>query len=160
MALDFDIDDVEKREGGKGLRRKLEEALKENRELRSVATAAKAQEVIGANGLNLVTADDLQGVALDELEAKAAELQEQKVAERRQVVAGILSGKGLEGDELDAAIDEFIGGSEPASDESRFANVHESALGDQKPARTVDPSKLHGTAAIEYALQQQERKRK
>lgn len=161
MALDFDIDEVEKREGGKGLRRKLEEALKENRQLRGVAVSAEAAKVIGEKKLSLVKAEDLSGVELDQLEAKAVELQEQRIAERTEVIKGVFASKGLDGEDLDTAVEDFLGGSgEAAQEDSPWSAVHEASAADGKPAPAVDPSKLHGVQAIEFALAQQERKRK
>lgn len=161
MPLDFDIDEIEKTQGGKGLRRKLEEALKENQKLQSVAAAAEAEKVIGTHGYDLITAEDLKGVGLGEIEAKAAELQEQKQTERLETVKSIFAAKGYEGEDLDQAVEDFIGDqSQPASDGSKFRNVHESAAADGKPAPAVDVSKLHGVEAIAHALGQAEKKRK
>lgn len=161
MPFDFDvdIDELAEKEGGKGLRQKLEAALQEGRRLQGVATSAEATRVIGEKGYDLVSADDLKGVALDEIEVKAAELQEQKSAARADVVKSILAGKGLAGDELDQAVEEFLGS--PAPDEQGgFGNVIEAARADGKPAPAVDPTKLHGTAAIEYGLAQQAKRKK
>lgn len=163
MAIDLnvDIDEVARKEGGKGLRKLLEEALKETGQLRSVAAGAEAQRVIGEKGYNLVKAEDLSGVAVDDIPTKAAELQEQRVTERTNVVRGVLAGKGLEGEELDAAVEDFLGGSDQAAQEdSPWGAVHESAAADGTPVPAVDPTKLHGVQAIEFALAQAERKRK
>ena len=162
MAIDLnvDLDEVARREGGKGLRKLLEEALKETGQLRGVAATAEAQRVIGEKGYSLISAEDLSGVALGDIEAKAAELQEQRHSERVSVVKGVLASKGLEGEELDQAVEDFLGSAPAAQEESPWGSVHEASAGDGKPAPAVDPGKLHGTAAIEYALEQAERKRK
>lgn len=112
--------DLDKADGGT-LRKKLEEALKENQTLAQENTTFKAQAAIEANGLSLVKPEDLEGVALDEIETKAKELQVQKEAAQLETVKSILASRGLEGDALESAAKDFLAGGEieskPAGDD-------------------------------------------
>src|SRR5690606_40552836 len=101
--------DVERGDGGT-LRRKLEEALAENRGVSEAGVTAKAEKVISEHGKRLVKTEDVKGVAPDEVEAKVKEIAERRLQERRDVIRDVLRARdGLEGDELEAAVDEFLG---------------------------------------------------
>lgn len=102
--------DLDKADGGT-LRKKLEEALAENRRLSEAIVTAKAEKAISEHGKGLVKTEDLKGVAPDEVEAKVKEIAERRLQERRDVIRDVLQARdGLEGDELEAAVDEFLGG--------------------------------------------------
>jgi hypothetical protein len=100
--------DLEKADGGT-LRKKLEEAISENQSLSQEVVTLKAGTVIEEHGLSLVEPDDLKGVAPDQLETKAKELHKQRYEARVDTVKSVLAERGLEGDELDAAVKDFIG---------------------------------------------------
>lgn len=96
---------------GGSLRKKLEEALAENKRLAQRVAASEAARVIAEHGYSLVKPEDLAGVPLDQIEEKAKELQESAEAEKREVVKSVLAElSGLEGSALDEAVDEFVSG--------------------------------------------------
>ena len=101
--------DLEKASGST-LRTKLEEALAENRRLSERLVTLEAEKVIEAHGKGLVKPEDLKGVRPDQLEARVKELAEQRLEERKSVVREILEAQGLTGEELDAAVEDFLAG--------------------------------------------------
>ena len=127
--------DLDKADGST-LRKKLEQALEENKNLAQENATFKATDVIGKHGFSLVKPEDLSGVAADQIEAKAKELQEQREGERTEMVRSVLQGKGLEGPELDKAVEDFLSGSTqtpPESTEPDFTDL--AGLGGERPTR-------------------------
>ena len=100
--------DLDKASGGV-LRSKLEEALQKNETLEKQVVTSRATAAIGEHGYGLVKPEDLVGVPPDKVEAKAKELQEQRLEARSETVRSVLEERGLEGDELDEAVTEFLG---------------------------------------------------
>lgn len=142
VSSDYDetrLDEIEKEQGGKGLRAILEEALAENRNLTQENTSFRASKVLEENGLDLVKPEDLAGVAADEMETKAQELQEQRQQERLETVKAVLADKGLEGDDLDAAVQNLLDREAPAEERQGgdWTDVREltDSAGDYVPAR-------------------------
>lgn len=103
-----ELDEIETTEGGRGLRQRLEAALAENRTLSDENVGLKSLKVIEEHGLSLVKPEDLAGVAAGELEEKARQIQEDRVEQQRQLARSVFEQKGLSGDELDAAVDDFL----------------------------------------------------
>lgn len=106
--------DLDKADGGT-LRRKLEEAIAQNRDLEREAATFRAEKAIEAHGSDLVKPEDLMGVSKDGLEAKVQELHEQRLDTQKETVRTVLAKRGLEGDELEAAVEEFLGGDSDGS---------------------------------------------
>lgn len=102
------IDQVEREEGGRGLRKILEAALAENRKAYEENASLKAQRAVEVNGLSLVKPEDLAGVDVDDIEARALELQQEREAQRVDVVRTLFADRGLEGSELDKAVADFM----------------------------------------------------
>lgn len=128
--------DLDKADGGT-LRRKLEEALAENRKLSEAVVTVKAEKAIGEHGKGLVKAEDLKGVAPDEVETKVKEIAEKRLQERRDVLRDVLRTRdGLEGDELEAAVEDFLDGgdSDEGSGDSEPDLTDLSGLGGDRPA--------------------------
>lgn len=152
MSSDFDLDELEEKEGGSGLRRKLEETLAQNRKLTAEYASLAAKELIRENGWSLVKPEDLAGVSPEELATKAEELQVERLEQRRSVARDMLAQRGLEGRELEAAVDEFLAPPEkkPAQD-SGWDDVIRIGRGGA-PVPATDESKLHGRQAIAHAL--------
>lgn len=102
--------DLDKADGGT-LRKKLEEAIAENRKLAQRVATGEAKELISSKGYNLVKPEDLADVPLDQIEVKAKELHEQRLESRKETIREVLADRhGLEGAELDAAVEDFLGG--------------------------------------------------
>ena len=99
---EFDLDSENL--SGSQLRQKLEAAIAQNKELREKVAVAEASTVITNLGLKHVAAKDLIGVSSKELESKAKELDAQKQAEKDQFLKDALAARGLDGDQLDAAL--------------------------------------------------------
>lgn len=153
MSIEFDeIDEIEEREGGKGLRRKLEETLTKLAKVNTEITTYRAEKIVREKGLNLVKAEELSGIPEGELVTRAEKLQTERLAERKQIAREMLEKRGLSGDELESELDSFL---EPAgvavTDAFEGVNDVGRIQGDFSP--TIDPGKLHGVAAIEYALE-------
>lgn len=110
MTVDLteNLDEVERTEGGRGLRARLEAALAELKESNQERASLKAQRVIEDHGLSLVSPEDLAGVSVDDLETRAQALQAEKLEAQKDLARSVFAKKGLAGDELEAAVDEFI----------------------------------------------------
>lgn len=128
--------DIEKADGGT-LRRKLEEALSQNKSLTEQIATSKAAEVVREHGAGLVKAEDLVGVPVDQMEAKAKELAESKTAERAELIRTVLEERGLEGDDLDQAVSDFLGGDKVTPVENDGGNWPDvEGIGGARPKRT------------------------
>lgn len=148
---DDELAQVERSEGGKGLRRILEEALADNRKAWETASTLQAQMVVASNGLSLVKPEELTGVPVEEIEQKARELHGQRQAEQENLARDLLARKGLEGDDLERALKDLLNpaGAE-SSDAARRAAAARSVAGASVPARESEG--LHGVAAIAAGL--------
>ena len=132
--------DLETADGGT-LRKKLEEALSTNRSLEQEVVTSRAEKAIREHGYSLVKPEDLEGVSVDEVEAKAKQIHEEKLNRRTETVREILSDKGLEGEQLDSAVEKFLAGEPVApqgttSDEPDFADLL--LMGGERPATKSD----------------------
>jgi hypothetical protein len=103
-----EIDTIEAEEGGRGLRARLESALAENRTLDTENASFKAISVLEEHELNLVQPDDLAGVAASDMEEKAKALQVERVEGQKLLARSVFEQKGLTGDELDSAVNDFL----------------------------------------------------
>lgn len=110
MSIDLteNLDEVERKEGGRGLRARLEAALAELKDSRQERASLKAEKVIGDHGLSLVKPEDLAGVSVDDLEERAKALQAERIEAQKDLARSVFAKKGLEGDELEAAVEDFI----------------------------------------------------
>lgn len=109
--------DLTKADGGT-LRKKLEETLEYARSLEKDLVTTKAERALSEHGRGLVTIEDLKGVAPHEVEDRVKALAEQKLEERKGVIRDILREReGVDGEELDALVEDFLGGrDEPAGE--------------------------------------------
>lgn len=156
--FEAEIEEAEK-EGGSGLRRKLEETLRKNREYANELSALRAQSLIGSEGFDLVKPEDLQGVVdPEEMRAKAKQLQEERAAEQESLLRATLARKGLEGEALDQAVADLLGVGESQTQDGAFGRVNETLKAGGAAAPIVNPQELHGVAAIEHGLEQRERR--
>lgn len=116
-----DLDQIEREEGGRGLRQRLEDTLAELTVANKERSSLKAAKVIQDNGLTLVTEQDLAGVSVDELEAKAVAVQAEKAEAQKALARSVFEQKGLEGSELDAAVEDFLKPAEGAVEQAAGA---------------------------------------
>ena len=149
--MDFDgdgLDDVE--ESGSHLRQKLESTLKENKELASELSGLKARELITEHGYGLVKPEDLQGVNLSEMAERAEALQGERQAMQADLAKDMLAKRGLEGDELERAVNDFL--APEAHDAAAHSRAREVASvgGVSTPANNTQ--NLMGLDAIDAAL--------
>ncbi len=118
--------DLDKADGGT-LRTKLEEALTANKAWEKEVATSRAVSAIGEHGYDLVKPEDFEGVSPDEVAEKAKELHEQRLEARSETVRSILAERGLEGSDLDSAVEGFLeGGDLPAGkpvEEPDFADL-------------------------------------
>lgn len=143
-------DDEDEQESAKTLRTKLERALVENRTL-------KAEKILSAGTYDLVKPEDLAKVDTDKLEEAAQTLQSERVEIQKGLVRDTFAKRGLDGDDLDAAVADFLGG--PPSEEDTLDRIGETAsIGGNRPA-LVNATKLTGVAAIEAGLLANEKRR-
>lgn len=110
MAVNFDedLDQVERDEGGRGLRQRYEAALAELKDRDNRLFTFEARNVIEEHGLSLVKPEDLAGVSLQELEERARAVQAEKVDAQKDLARTVFAKRGLAGEELDKAVEEFI----------------------------------------------------
>lgn len=126
--------DLDKADGGT-LRKNLERVLERNRLLEEQASTSTARSVIESMDGSLVTVEDLKGVPADQIEAKAKELQGQRQAQRLETVRSVFAARGLDGEDLEAAVEEFLGESGTGvSQEQDHISVEN--LGGSRPSRT------------------------
>ena len=143
-------EDEDEQESAKTLRTKLERALVENRTL-------KAEKILSAGNYDLVKPEDLAKVETDKLEEAATTLQAERVEIQKGLIRDTFAKRGLEGDDLEAAVTEFIGG--PADEDEALDRIAETAsIGGVRPA-VVNTSKLTGVAAIAAGLEANEKRR-
>ena len=148
----FDEFDEDVGESGSSLRRKLEETLTRERQLTTELSGLKAKELITENGYGLVKVEDLIGVALGEMDTKAEELQQERAGQQVDLARDMLAKRGLQGDELDRAVEDFLApGSAPGDAAARTRAKERSAVGGSA-APLRDASSLMGLDAIEHAL--------
>lgn len=150
VNFDADLDEIEAREGGKGLRKWAETVQAETRQTMSELATLKADKVIQEHGYSLVTAEDLAGTSLSELEAKAEAVEAEKLEAQKVLAKDMFARKGLEGEELDVAVEDFL---KPApTDTEARERVAEAARAGGIPTPLVDVTKLHGVEAIRHGL--------
>jgi hypothetical protein len=140
-------DSIESGESGGQLRKKLEDALKENATLKTIAVSAKAEALITAKGYKHVTSADFQNVELDKIEEAAEQLEAQKAAADAEAVKRVLAAKGIEGD-LDKVIGAVLGG----NPEKNYRSL--SSVSGQPVGRVVDTSQMSAMEKIAYGLSQ------
>lgn len=154
------FNDEDEQPTGSALRQKLEEALGQNKALASELAKLKARDVITTRGLDLVEPDDLAGVSVDQLEERAQALQEQRLGVVRRYMERQFRSSGLDGEDLDAAVEAALKGDGPGVAEGgddpeiveRFSRVRELGSVGGRPAPVQNLDKLHGFDAIEAAL--------
>jgi hypothetical protein len=144
-----DLDEVERTQGGGGLRKLLEEALSENTKLSKDLGSLTADKAIEVHDWDLVKPEDLAGVAVDEIEAKGKELQGERLEAQKVIVTGMFVKQGLEGAELETKVNEFL---DPPQTDDDKRNTARLASKTATGPPGFDPSDLHGTAAIEAGL--------
>lgn len=103
-----DLDEVERNEGGRGLRKILEAALAENRTVTGRLATLEAKEAIEEHGWSLVKPEDLAGVDVDDILAKGEALQAEKLSQQAELARSVFERKGLEGEALEEAVQEFL----------------------------------------------------
>lgn len=155
-------DELDGLDGG-GLRKKLEETLKRNRELEGLVSTYAAENTIRSESLDLVKPEDLSGVPPEEIVSKAKELQEQRFAERRSTVIDVLRKTGISEVDLEAQADAMLQGDlQVAAQEQVDSEAWSRVLGVSQggaPAPLVNQQELHGSDAIAYGLAQAEARR-
>jgi hypothetical protein len=88
-------------------------------------------------------------VPVDQIEAKAQELVTQRQAERTEVIRSVMAQRGLEGAELDSAVEDFLAGNQtPASPEE----AKESSWTDLESLGGARPSRKPTAPGIEDAM--------
>ena len=148
--FEADLDEIEAREGGSGLRKFAETVQAEARSDRDELATLRAEKVIQEHGYHLISAEDLAGVPKKDLAAKAEALEGTKLESQRDLARDMLARKGLSGDELDRAVDEFLAPS-PDDDKARLRAATAAKSGGV-PTPLVDTDKLHGIEAIRHGL--------
>ena len=147
-------DDGQEQESGSSLRQKLEDTLKENKELTSRLSSYEAGAVISDNGYDLVKPEDLENVKPSEMADRAKELHEERQAQQVELARQMLSRKGYEGEELDREVESFL--DVPAGrDVAAHARVKEASQVGGTTAPVKDPRSLFGLDSIEAALAKQ-----
>lgn len=152
MPIDFNanLDEIEAREGGTGLRKFAEAAQADWRKTQTELVTLKAGKLIQDHGYRLVVAEDLVGVPVDELETKAEALEAEKLDAQKVLARDMLARKGLVGDDLDRAVDDLL--QPPPDDDRARERVAAAARAGGVPTPLVDGAKLHGVEAIRHGL--------
>ena len=141
-------------ESGSSLRQKLEDTLKENKELTTKLSGYEAGAVISDNGYDLVKPEDLENVKPSEMADRAKELHQERQTQQVELARQMLSRKGFEGEELDREVEAFL--DVPAGrDVAAHARVKETSSVGGSTAPVKDPRSLFGLDSIEAALAKQ-----
>ena len=144
-------DDGQEQESGSSLRQKLEDTLKENKELTSRLSSYEAGAVISDNGYDLVKPEDLENVKPSEMADRAKELHEERQVQQVELARQMLSRKGYEGEELDREVEAFL--DVPAGrDVAAHARVKEASQVGGTTAPVKDSRSLFGLDSIEAGL--------
>jgi len=138
-------------ESGSSLRRKLEEAYNDNRQLTTQLTGLTAKELIQEHGYGLVKVEDLLDTKLDEMAERAEQLQAERSGQQTDLARDMLAKRGLVGAELDKAVEDFLA---PAGtgDVSAHTRTREVAAIGGTAAPLRETSGLMGLDAIDHAL--------
>ena len=157
-----DDEDLSTMSGG-ALRQKLEETLDQNKSLSSELSGLKAQAVIQQHGLSLVEPTDLDGVDIGQLEQRALEIQEDRRGQQEKLARDLLAKRGLEGDELDRQVEDFLGPAPDSgshADADAFNRARQVGAMSGQPTPAINPEKLTGVQAIEWALENKPSRRR
>tara|TARA_R100000315_G_C5219618_1_gene131795 strand:- start:814 stop:1266 length:453 start_codon:yes stop_codon:yes gene_type:complete len=148
---------------GGALRQKLEETLDQNKSLSSELSGLKAQAVIQQHGLSLVEPTDLDGVDIGQLEQRALEIQEDRRGQQEKLARDLLAKRGFEGDELDRQVEDFLGPAPDSgshADADAFNRARQVGAMSGQPTPAINPEKLTGVQAIEWALENKPSRRR
>ena len=157
-----DDEDLSMMSGG-ALRQKLEETLDQNKSLSSELSGLKAQAVIQQHGLSLVEPTDLDGVDIGQLEQRAQEIQEDRRGQQEKLARDLLAKRGYEGDELDRQVEDFLGPAPDSgshADADAFNRARQVGAMSGQPTPAINPEKLTGVQAIEWALENKPSRRR
>jgi len=157
-----DDEDLSTMSGG-ALRQKLEETLDQNKSLSSELSGLKAQAVIQQHGLSLVEPTDLDGVDIGQLEQRAQEIQEDRRGQQEKLARDLLAKRGYEGDELDRQVEDFLGPAPDSgshADADAFNRARQVGAMSGQPTPAINPEKLTGVQAIEWALENKPSRRR
>lgn len=163
MADDLDLTNPENfdKASGSQLRSKLEEVLRENRQLNQEITATKASQVITSNGFTLVKPEDLVGVSAADIESRAQELQSEREQQAQELIRTQLQSRGLEGDALEermtALFDTDNAITDPAAEQWARTQAASSVSGSRTPA--VNPNTLSPREKMKLALSASQKNR-
>lgn len=149
MSDDF-TDEELANESGSSLRKKLEQALKENRTLKSDVNSLRAEKLISEKGFSLVKPEDLQGVDLEELEEKAGALHKEREDQQLDGIRQVFRRKGLDGDDLEKAVTEFVG--TPEERDEALGRIRSTSSLTGTPVKLVNPENLHGEDLLKHAF--------
>jgi hypothetical protein len=139
-------------ESGSSLRRKLEEALTSKRQLTTELSGLKAKELITEHGYGLVKVEDLVDVDLDKMSTKAEELQQERTGQQVDLARDMLAKRGLQGVELDRAVEDFLAPGSGSGDAAAHTRAKEMSAVGGSSAPLRDTSGLLGLDAIDHAL--------
>jgi len=146
-----DYDEYET-ESGSSLRRKLEETISEKQELATELAGLKAKELIQERGYGLVKTEDLLDVDLNEMAERAESIQAERHDQQAYLARDILAKRGLTGEELDKAVEDFLAPPDTVGDVAAHSRTREVAAigGTAAPIRNTE--NLMGLDAIDAAL--------
>lgn len=156
MPEDTQIDDLPT-DGG-GLRAKLEETIAEANQLRQANAAFQAKDLIAANSWSLVSPEELAAGGLEGMAERGAQLQLEKEQQRTAMVESVFAQRGLQGDDLRLATEEFLAGT-PQTDTGVTATERQTLENMQRlgqvsgaPAGTINPENLSAKQKIQSAI--------
>ena len=129
------------RESGSSLRRKLEETLTRERQLTTELSGLKAKELITEHGYGLV-----------KMSTKAEELQQERAGQQADLARDMLAKRGLQGVELDRAVEDFLAPGSGSGDAAAHTRAKEMSTVGGSSAPLRDASGLLGLDAIDHAL--------
>jgi hypothetical protein len=122
--------DIDKVDGGT-LRKRYVETHQQNEKLTERLVTLEAQAAIQEHGSTLVKVEDLAGVPVEKISDTVKSLHEKRETERQDLIRSVFAEKGLDGNDLDQAVSDFIGAQ--SSQEENWPGTDN--LGGERPSR-------------------------
>lgn len=136
----------------KDLRERLEETLRQNRELTEKLAVHEVKGVLEGKGFDLVKPEDLKGVPLQEVEAKAEAIQKDRLELQKQLTVDALTKLGVDPAEIEKLTAQQEQRDPEHEDGESLRRVRGLGRLGGEPAHGVDTTKLHGVSAIRAGL--------
>lgn len=143
---------------GGALRERLEESIRQGRQMQTELTAYRAKDVLAEKGFDLVKPEDLKDVTPEKIEARAQEIQAERETLQQELLTKALEKQGFKGDELDEMVQAAVAQRDASQSKAEAVGRVRSLGNGGTPIPDVDPEKLHGFDAMKFAIENPKRR--